>query len=143
MAQDLPARARGVHWRSVLLGGAIAIGLSFLAGIVAGSAGSLAAAALLGALAFVAAGALTVRLVATAAPRDPAIGAALAVAILGTVQLLAYREREPDVGVSQVLLSLAVSVAFAGALTWLGGRLGDTARTRRRLREPPAGPVMP
>ncbi len=117
--------------RWVLVGALLALGLTLVAGFLSASFGSAGLALVLAALAFVAAGAITCAISATALPREPALGAAIATAVLSGLQILALKRRQAELPTLTLLASLLLTVALAFGLTWLGAFLVAVSRRRR------------
>ena len=117
--------------RWVLLGALLSFGLTLVANFLATALGSAPVAIVLEAAAFVGAGAITRVISPAVLPRDPAIGAAMATAILAAVQLAMLRRRHADLPMSTLVVSLAITVAAAYGLTWLGAWLVQTVRKPR------------
>jgi len=130
-----PLKLKG---KFVLVGALVTLGLTLGAGWLAAAFGSPNAAVLLGILAFLAAGAVTRMLSETVQPREPALGAAIAIGVLSGLQWMMLRRKNGDLPTLPMLVSLLFAIVFAYALTWLGARLVTYARTRSNRTARPA-----
>lgn len=118
----------------MLLGAIFALGLSLILGSLGALTGSAAVAALLAAMGYALAGAITVWWKPTIRSVDPAIGTALAVAAYGILQMALIAEKFPEVTPAEMALALVVTTAMAFALAWVGARLVRNALTARPTR---------
>nr|PZN16683.1 MAG: hypothetical protein DIU78_24845 [Pseudomonadota bacterium] len=123
------------------MGIAAGAGLTVLFTFIAGLIGALfqvpTVTLFLGAIAFLAAGAVTARIRPNANALEPALGAALAVLVFAILQVITLRERLlAEMSAGQVGLSMLFSVLLAFALAWLGARIVLRARGGRSPHAP-------
>ncbi len=126
-----------LHWRYVLAGAALTVGLNLVFGFLGAASGSPGVVIALSIIALLLAGALTMRLSVDVLPREPALGAAIVTALLAAFQLsMVARRQVPGMRPIRLLIAWLFSITFAGALTWLGARTMQKLRSRRP--SPPA-----
>ena len=114
---------RTIDWRGILVGGGLAIAFMFVASMIGAFIRVPAAALLIAAVAFLAVGMLTLRIRPGTNPLSPAIGAAVATAILSFFPILFSPETAEALTPGQIAISVIVSLLFAFSLAWIGARL--------------------
>src|SRR5690606_29313560 len=129
--------SRSSAWMGIAAGAGLTVLFTFIAGLIGALFQVPTVTLFLGAIAFLAAGAVTARIRPNANALEPALGAALAVLVFAILQVITLRERLlAEMSAGQVGLSMLFSVLLAFALAWLGARIVLRARGGRSPHAP-------
>lgn len=131
-------RRRSLDIRSILLATSLTVLFLLLAGLIGAAFQVATIALLLAAVAFAAAGVVTMRLRPTANPLDPGLGAAAATILITVVPLLFTSESTRELTSGQIATSVLVFALFGFTVAWTGARItshradrGETAHPRQ------------
>lgn len=120
-----------LHWSGLLIAAGLTLALTAIAAVIASLIQQPAAVLLLTLATFFGVGYITPRFRSEPNPLEPALGAALTMLVLSTVQLLAGPPAVEGATTVQIVISVAFTVLLAFSLAWLGARL--SIRNRREL----------